>query len=427
YPPNPQFTPSRRRFEIEFHDLGDVPDFLVLYSVFQEGANAQYQAGEQIWASFEGSSYAGTISDQVVEDDNFQDSLWMAFEVSWPANETTNLSPWEMQRDENEDLVEHETIPEEELDRINEVIHHLNNLAEFQIFKSSVDFEAYPDYCKLIPYPICLDSIQDRLESGFYRRARAVQFDIELLEGNALKYNDPRSDIALFAKQLSRIFKTSVSTLPTLVKIKNNRRDEDDEFDGSGSEGQVDIDSEPELEVEEEEEEEEDPDDFLNDESSNDEGSNRSRSKRRSNGRASRPPKRSAPATNGSRHKKTNSKQRQSTRGSRSKRKSNSDDDDDFDEQYQDQPEDNLGADKDDDDGAWGARSKRASRRGANGNTRSNRARVSDDDDDFAEDTHIQDEDEEMEDFQAPLSYATPPPRNKRRKAKIVDSDEDYA
>jgi hypothetical protein len=52
------------------------------------------------------------------------------------------------------------------------VIHHLNNLDEFQIFKSSVDFEAYPDYCKLIPYPICLDSIQDRLESGFYRRAR---------------------------------------------------------------------------------------------------------------------------------------------------------------------------------------------------------------------------------------------------------------
>lgn len=83
YPPNPQFSPSRRRFEIEFHDLGDVPDFLVLYSVFQEGANAQYQAGEQIWASFEGSSYAGTISDQVVEDEDFGDSLWMAFEVSW--------------------------------------------------------------------------------------------------------------------------------------------------------------------------------------------------------------------------------------------------------------------------------------------------------------------------------------------------------
>lgn len=115
-----------------------------------------------------------------------------------------------------------------------------------------------------------------------------------------MKYNDPHSDIALFAKQLSRIFKTSVASmsllqffghshfffflffgpsytnadvffslflgphkaLPTLVKIKNNRRDEDDEFDGSGSEDQVDIDSEPELDVEEEEEEE-DPDDFL--------------------------------------------------------------------------------------------------------------------------------------------------------------------
>ncbi|KAF9393168.1 Bromodomain and WD repeat-containing protein 3 [Podila verticillata] len=431
FPPNPQFTPSRRRFEIEFHDLGDVPDFLVLYSVFQEGANAQYQAGEQIWASFEGSSYAGTISDQVIEDEDFEDSLWMAFEVSWPANETTNLSPWEMQRDENEDLVEHEVIPDEELDRINEVIHHLNNLDEFQIFKSSVDFEAYPDYCKLVSYPICLDSIQERLESGFYRRARAVQFDIELLEGNALKYNDPRSDIALFAKQLSRIYKASVSNprkaLPTLVKIKNSRRDEDDEFDGSGSEGQVDIDSEPELDVEEEEEEEEDPNDFLNDESSNDEGSTRSRSKRRSNGRASsRPSKRSAPATNGSRLKKANGKPRQSNRGARPKRKSNSDDDDDFEDQYQEQAEDDMDEEKDDGDGAWGTRSKRASnRRGTNGTSRSSRARVSDDD--FDEDAQVQGEDEEMDDFQESTSYSTPPPRTKRRKAKIVDSDDDYA
>lgn len=122
-----------------------------------------------------------------------------------------------MQRDENEDLVEHEVIPDEgtipvlrplrfilrslwksatdpyihppsrsflffflyiELDRINEVIHHLNNLDEFQIFKSSVDFEAYPDYCKLVSYPICLDSIQERLESGFYRRARVRKLEV---------------------------------------------------------------------------------------------------------------------------------------------------------------------------------------------------------------------------------------------------------
>lgn len=39
--------------------------------------------------------------------------LGLLFHIHRPANETTNLSPWEMQRDENEDLVEHEVIPDE--------------------------------------------------------------------------------------------------------------------------------------------------------------------------------------------------------------------------------------------------------------------------------------------------------------------------
>lgn len=83
YPPNPEFTASRRRFEVEFHDLGDVPDFIMLYSVFQEGASALYGVGDQIWASFDGSNYPGTISKQVIEDPSLSDSLWMAFEVAW--------------------------------------------------------------------------------------------------------------------------------------------------------------------------------------------------------------------------------------------------------------------------------------------------------------------------------------------------------
>lgn len=62
------------------------------------------------------------------------------------------------------------------------MIHHLNNMDEFQIFKSSVDFEAYPDYCKLVSYPICLDSIQERLEGGFYRRARVRKFEVLCLK-----------------------------------------------------------------------------------------------------------------------------------------------------------------------------------------------------------------------------------------------------
>jgi hypothetical protein len=83
YPQNPEFTPSRRRFDVEFHDLGDVPDFVVLYDVFQEGMNSEFAIGEDIWASFDGSVYPGSISNLVIEDQSMPESMWMAYEISW--------------------------------------------------------------------------------------------------------------------------------------------------------------------------------------------------------------------------------------------------------------------------------------------------------------------------------------------------------
>ncbi|KAG0252006.1 Bromodomain and WD repeat-containing protein 3, partial [Mortierella polycephala] len=382
YPPNPEFTSSRRRFEIEFHDLGEVPDFIVLYSVFQEGINARYDVGEQIWASFDGSIYPGTISDQVMDDPQLPDSLWMAYEISWPDNEdVTSLSPWEMQRDEQEDEELHrEAIPEYEIGRIREVLEHLLQMDEFQIFKESVDFEVYPDYCKAVAYPICLDSIYERLTNGFYRRLRAVQFDIELMEKNALTYNDPKSGIAIFAKHLSRIFKTSVANptkpLPAQIKVRSSRKDEDDEFDDS-EQDHVDIESEPEPEFDEEEEDEVDDNAFLDDESSEDEGrsGSRSRTSERGNARASRSTRKaessaSTSTVNGSRKRQNSGKSSVNTngRGRKGLVKKRSNDDGD-----------------DDDDGEWGkpsSSSRRShSRRSRNTTSRKDRGEEGEDDD----------------------------------------------
>ncbi|KAF9919071.1 Bromodomain and WD repeat-containing protein 3 [Lobosporangium transversale] len=453
FPPNPQFTASRRRFEVEFHDLGDVPDFIVLYSVFQNGINAHYTVGEQIWASFDGSIYAGTISDKVVDDPSLPDSLWMAFEVSWPANEdVTNLSPWEMQRDENEDEARvRETIPPEEYQRIQEVVSHFIQMEDFQIFRSSVDFEAYPDYCKTVAYPICLEAIQERLTSGFYRRARAVQFDIELLEKNALTYNDPKSGIAMYAKQLSRIFKASLANpfkpLPSHIHVKSTKKDEDDEFDGSGSENeQVEIETEPELDLEEEEVEEVDDDAFLDDEDEfSDEEKPRSRSRpsnRRSTGRVSRSSRKlvsSAAAavagfsmSNESRRRNGNGKTNgnSSINGSRRgrgrstrRKKRNNDDDDESDDEYNNED--------DEVDEEWGDR-RNISRSRRNGR-RSAAAEPGEDadymqkDDDLVEHGYYDEGNEDMDDFEQSNSnsYASHT-RSKRKKTTIISSDDDY-
>ncbi|KAF9904975.1 Bromodomain and WD repeat-containing protein 3 [Linnemannia zychae] len=443
FPPNPQFSPSRRRFEIEFHDLGDVPDFIVLYSVFQEGVNSQYNVGEQVWASFDGNNYPGTISDQVVDDQSLPDSLWMAFEISWPNNEeVTNLSPWEIQREELEGGPQNrEEIPPEDCERIEEILTKFLEMEDLQIFKESVDFESYPDYCKTIAYPICLDAIQERVTSGYYRRTRSVQFDIELLEKNALTYNDPRSDIAVVAKHLARIFKASLANpkkpVPSQIKVKSSRRDEDDEFDGSGSENEaVDIESEqePDLDDDEIEEDDDDADNaFLDDaDASEEEGRTRSRSRAssRRTGRTAAPARKAKPTatSNGRRSRQasgriapppppttTTSGQSKSGRGRKGRAKKKVDDDDDDDE----------------DDGEWG---KPVSRRGRGGaSTRRNGTKVNDEDDEDEYDdvsVQIEDEDDDLDDFrqdryQSPAS-STRPSRTKRKKAQIAESDDDY-
>ncbi|KAG0212856.1 Bromodomain and WD repeat-containing protein 3 [Mortierella sp. NVP41] len=409
FPPNPQFSPSRRRFEIEFHDLGDVPDFIVLYSVFQEGANAQYNVGEQVWASFDGHNYAGTISDQVVEDQSLPDSLWMAFEISWPNNEdVTNLSPWEIQREElDEEPQGREEIPSEDFERIEQILEHFLGMEDLQIFKESVDFEAYPDYCKAIAYPLCLDAIQERVTSGYYRRTRAVQFDIELLEKNALTYNDPRSGIALVAKHLARIFKASLANpskpLPTQINVKLSRRDEDDEFEEGSENEAVDIESEPEPELDDiEDEEEEDADNAFLDRKAKPAAAMNGRRSRQSSGKAAASA--SASGTSG--------------RGRKSKAKKKADDDDE---------------DDDDDDGEWG---KPPSRRGRGGaSTRRNGAKLEEDEEEEEYDDGSaqmeEDEDDDLDDFKQDsysslAASSSRPTRTKRKKPQIVESDDDY-
>ncbi|KAF9432080.1 Bromodomain and WD repeat-containing protein 1 [Entomortierella beljakovae] len=290
---------------------------------------------------------------------------------------------------------------------------------EFQVFKAPVDFVAYPDYCKAIAYPMCLESIQERLSNHYYRRSRAVQFDIELLENNALTYNDPKSNIAMYAKHISRIFKTSIANhykpLPAHVSVKNSRKDEDDEFDGSGSENElVDIESEPEPEFDDDLlVDEEDDNAFLDDdESSNDESRTSSRSRvsqrRSTSSRAARSTRKTG--TNGSSRKKQNGSGSSSGRGRGRRGRPR-------------KVEENQGDDDNDDDGEWGKPRTNGSRRGRR--SHAGGADNDGDEEDYAQaGGSNEDSNDGMDDFKE--SVSSRPSRNKRKKTRIVDSDSDF-
>uniref|UniRef100_A0AC35UB86 Bromo domain-containing protein n=1 Tax=Rhabditophanes sp. KR3021 TaxID=114890 RepID=A0AC35UB86_9BILA len=60
---------------------------------------------------------------------------------------------------------------------------------EVEIFNDPVDFNLYPDYLDVVPYPIDLSLIVKRIEHKFYRRLVALEQGIKQIAINSELYN----------------------------------------------------------------------------------------------------------------------------------------------------------------------------------------------------------------------------------------------
>lgn len=58
---------------------------------------------------------------------------------------------------------------EEEIGRIRHLFEMVDGLKEAELFLAPVDLEKYPGYSELVRYPIDLNTIKQRLKTGFYR------------------------------------------------------------------------------------------------------------------------------------------------------------------------------------------------------------------------------------------------------------------
>lgn len=72
-------------------------------------------------------------------------------------------------------------------------------------FNFPVDLDAYPDYARIVPYPIDLNTIKERLENRYYRRLTALKSDVHLIEINDELFNEPGSKIVFNGKLLTRL------------------------------------------------------------------------------------------------------------------------------------------------------------------------------------------------------------------------------
>ena len=80
-----------------------------------------------------------------------------------------------------------------ECDRISAELSKVMSLAIAKPFAFPVERNQYPSSASIVEYPMDLSTIKARLDNRFYRRLKAVDFDINAIFTNAQKFNQPDS------------------------------------------------------------------------------------------------------------------------------------------------------------------------------------------------------------------------------------------
>ncbi|XP_003378660.1 putative bromodomain protein [Trichinella spiralis] len=119
------------------------------------------------------------------------------------------------------DLDESQAVFKEKLLTIfNAVVNYRDETGRFvaSAFMEKPSKKLYPDYYKVIPEPIDLNTIRNAIEADKYSSSQALAADFELLFENARHYNEDYSVIYTDANTLNRIFLATMSRVcPTPI------------------------------------------------------------------------------------------------------------------------------------------------------------------------------------------------------------------
>ncbi|KAJ1964885.1 hypothetical protein GGI12_001146 [Dipsacomyces acuminosporus] len=222
---------NRRYIHVQYHDCDGVPDFLILYSHYRASLRRPLSCGDSVRVLFDedqihdavivgfrgikASSRQSSVTKQIAR------NPWKSIIVKWTGDggnsdgamesgtdaesKVEQVSAWELAHD---DVCVDAQIAEDTRNALQEIVDSLRSSAEFVWFVKNVDYEVeYPDYLLNIAYPMCLGTIYERLDSGFYRHTSAVMFDMALIQENADTFNDPGTPVPLAAQQLVASYK----------------------------------------------------------------------------------------------------------------------------------------------------------------------------------------------------------------------------
>ncbi|KAG0758032.1 hypothetical protein G6F57_010467 [Rhizopus arrhizus] len=219
----PVWTSLHREEVIDYSDEDGCPEFIVLWERFYASMDIfrTLQVGQAVDAVYdESGTYSGTVtglnSKGIYWKQANLPSPWAYYHIVWddPNSKPDDMCPWELVprgQDFQEKYNVSPFLKDEEIQRAKDILIWLASSDEFALYVQQVDYYEYPSYLTIVPYPMCLDMILERLENGFYRSKQGVIDDIELIKKNAMRYNDESSAAHKNAIRMANFFKSRLT------------------------------------------------------------------------------------------------------------------------------------------------------------------------------------------------------------------------
>lgn len=206
---------------IEYTDEDGSPEFLVLWERFLASMDVfqTLRVGQKVDAIYDEGQYTGKVSSVNNQGQYWKranlPSPWAFYHVIWDdaSSNAEDLSPWELVPTGEDFRTRYDvgsSLTSSQIKRAKETIAWLSNVDDFFLYVHQVNYYDYPPYLSLIAYPICLDTVSERLDNRFYRTIDALIDDVELIKKNAMKYNAESSAAHKNAIRLAHFFKTRI-------------------------------------------------------------------------------------------------------------------------------------------------------------------------------------------------------------------------
>ncbi|CEP16980.1 hypothetical protein [Parasitella parasitica] len=262
---DPVWSSTQQDEIIEYTDEDGSPEFVVLWERFLASMNVflTLQVGQKVDAIYDEGQYTGTVSSvnnqgQVWRRANLP-SPWAFYHVIWDdaSSNAEDLSPWELVPSGEDFRTRYDvgsSLTPAQIKRARDTLEWLSNVDDFFLYRHQVNYYDYPPYLSLIAYPICLDTVRERVDNGFYRSLDGLIDDVELIKKNAMKYNAESSAAHKNSIRLAHFFKSRIlkPSMPLASSRGGGRKkvvveESDEDYDNDVEELKYESEEEPRL------------------------------------------------------------------------------------------------------------------------------------------------------------------------------------